>query len=343
MRGGNNRDASGSGAKVISGGERRRIGSLEKGYMAYVMVAPFILVFCFFSLYAVLQTIWLAFTDTALLARESGNFAGLDQFERLFKDRIFVKSIGNTWKIWIVNFIPQIGMAMLLSVWFTSSFLKLKLKGLFRSLIFMPNLMMPATVGVMYQRLFQDRYAPANQFLLGINAVDSPIRFFDSPVFNQMMVAYIQWWMWYGHTVVILVAGMSSISVALYESAMIDGANGWRMFRSITRPSLRPILVYTLVTSLVGGMQMFEIPYMISNQGGPENAISTMYTVMLRKFDSGKKFIAAAAAVGVVILMMTSAASLVIFWLLRDRDAQAEKKARKLAEKEKKMRRKAVM
>lgn len=343
MRGGNKTDLSKSGANVISGGKSRKIGSLEKGYMAYIMIAPFVIVFLVFTLYSVLQTIWLAFTDTVLLDPQSGNFDGINQFQRLFGETIFRRSIGNTWLIWIVNFLPQLGVAMLLSVWFSSSFLRLRLKGLWRSLIFLPNMMMPATVGVMYERLFQDRYAPANQFLLGIRAVNTPIEFFDSPQFNQMLVAYIQWWMWYGNTVVILVAGMSSISVALYESAMIDGANGWRMFKSITLPSLRPILVYTLVTSLVGGLQMFEIPFMISNTGGPRNSISTMFTVMFRKYESGRKFIASAAAVGVIILIMSTIASSIVFFLLRDRDEIAEKKARKIAEKEKKLKSKAVM
>lgn len=343
MRIGKGSGASGSVASQGMAGGSRKIGSLEKGYMGYVMIAPFVIVFIVFSLYSVVNTIWLAFTDTALLVPSSGKFVAFLQFERLTKDKVFIKAIGNTWKIWLVNFIPQLGIAMLLSVWFTSSFLKLKLVGMWRSFLYLPNLFMPATVGVLYFKIFQDIYAPANQFLTLINAVAEPIRFTDKPLFNQMLVAYIQWWMWYGNTIIILVAGMSSIPASFYESGMIDGANGWKMFRYITLPALRPILVYTLVTSLVGGMQMFEIPYFISQQGGPGNAISTMYTVMFRKYDAGKKFIGSAAAVGVVILMITTVCSLIIFRLLRDRDAASEKKAKKLAAKERKLRQRMVL
>ena len=343
MRIGKGSGASGSVASQGMAGGSRKIGSLEKGYMGYVMIAPFVIVFIVFSLYSVVNTIWLAFTDTTLLEPSSGKFVAFLQFEKLTKDKVFIKAIGNTWKIWLLNFIPQLGIAMLLSVWFTSSFLKLKLVGMWRSFLYLPNLFMPATVGVLYYTIFQDIYSPANQFLAMINAVPEPVVFLDSQAFNQVLVAYIQWWMWYGNTIIILVAGMSSIPASFYESGMIDGANGWKMFRYITLPALRPILVYTLVTSLVGGMQMFEVPYMIGQQGGPRNAISTMYTVMFRKYDTGKKFIGSAAAVGVVILMITTVCSLIIFRLLRDRDAASEKKAKKLAAKERKLRQRMVL
>lgn len=343
MRIGKGSGVSGSVASQGMAGGSRKIGSLEKGYMGYIMISPFVVVFIVFSLYSVLNTIWLAFTDTQLLVPSSGKFVGMYNFQRLLKDRVFIKSIGNTWKIWLLNFIPQLGIAMLLSVWFTSSFLKLKLVGMWRSLLYLPNMFMPATVGVLYFKLFQDIYSPANQFLTMINAIPEPIRFMDKPVFLQMLTAYIQWWMWYGNTIIILVAGMSSIPASFYESGMIDGANGWKMFRYITLPALRPILVYTLVTSLVGGMQMFDIPYFIAQQGGPGNAISTMYTVMFRKYDAGKKFIGAAASVGIVILLITTVCSLIIFRVLRDRDAASEAKAKKLAAKERKLRQRMVM
>jgi len=357
-------------SRTIRQGKPRRF-SLEKGYVAYIMIAPFIIVFCFFSLYTVLYTIVIGFTDLDVLKPTQMKFVGMDNFRKFFKgflpqinidqikggkwdeigtaikdsfnyDKFSVqkKSIANTWLIWVVNFIPQLGIAMLLSVWFNSSFLKIKLIGLWRSVFYMPNLLMPATVGVIFFKLFQDGSAPANQFMVRVLGVwEKEFMFLENTTFTQMMVSFIQWWMWYGNTIVILVAGMSSISVSLYESAMIDGAGGLKMFRYITLPSLRPILVYTLVTSLVGGMQMFDIPFLISAEGNPRNSITTIYCLMQRQFQIANKA-GSAAAIGIILLIMTTICSLVIFYFLRDKDAISERKAQKEARRELAMQRK---
>ncbi|MDD4095349.1 MAG: sugar ABC transporter permease [Oscillospiraceae bacterium] len=350
--------STGVAVKAGSGNRERRHLSLEKGHVAYIMIAPFIIVFCIFSLYTVIYTLYIGFTNLNVLKPTQAKFVGLDNFERFFKNflpknlsweaikesfdyqkfSVQKKSIVNTWKIWLVNYIPQLGIAMLLSVWFSSSFLKIKLIGFWRSLLYMPNLLMPATVGVIFFKLFQDRMAPANQFMVGVLGVwDEGFEFLMNETFSQMLISFIQWWMWYGNTIVILVAGMSSISVSLYESAMIDGAGGVKMFRYITLPSLRPILVYTLVTSLVGGMQMFDIPYLISAEGNPRNSITTIYCLMQRQFQIANAA-GSAAAIGIILLLMTTLCSMLIFFLLRDKDAGMERKASRAARKERALR-----
>lgn len=319
---------------------RRR--SLEKGYVGYVMIAPFIIAFIIFSLYPIANTIWLSFTNTTFANINDGKYIGTENFKVLFEDRFFFLSIQNTWKVWLMNYIPQICIAMLLSVWFTSSFLKIKGVGFWRSIFYLPNLLLPVTVAVLFFNIFS-LYGPANQFLVKAGFLAKEYEYFRSKIFSQSLVAFIQWWMWYGNTIIILVAGMTSISVALYESAMIDGANGSKMFRYITLPSLRPILVYTLVTSLVGGLQMFDVPFLISATGSPDGAIKTIMVVLYTKAFGGQGFIGSASAVGLCLFVMTSVASMLIFYLLRDRDEIAEKKARKILEREQKVSRKAVL
>jgi multiple sugar transport system permease protein len=350
--------STGVAVKTGSGNRERRHLSLEKGHVAYIMIAPFVIVFCIFSLYTVLYTLYIGFTNLNVLKPTQAKFVGLDNFERFFKGflpkdlswesikesfnyqtfSVQKKSIVNTWKIWLVNYIPQLSIAMLLSVWFSSSFLKIKLIGFWRSILYMPNLLMPATVGFVFFKIFQDKLAPANQFLVGMTGIwEKPFEFMLDKNFSQMLVSFIQWWMWYGNTIVILVAGMSTISVSLYESAMIDGAGGMKMFRYITLPSLRPILVFTLVTSLVGGMQMFDIPYLISAEGNPSNSITTIFVLMQRQFQIGNAA-GSAAAIGIILLIMTTICSLIIFYLLRDKDAGRERKAMKTARKERALR-----
>jgi multiple sugar transport system permease protein len=129
---------------------------------------------------------------------------------------------------------------------------------------------------------------------------------------------------------IILMAGMTSIPIPLYEAAMVDGASVWQMFTRITLPLLKPILIYIFVTSLVGGMQMFDIPFLLTDgRGSPLSSIQTNNILMYMKFASSKGHIGAASSVGVLIFIMTSVCALGVFYFLRDRDPGDAKPAKK--------------
>ncbi|MDV3429304.1 MAG: sugar ABC transporter permease [Bacillota bacterium] len=292
---------------------------INKDYYGYIFTAPFIIGFLLFSLYPMIYTFYLSITNTTLMTR-SYQIVGLENFKKLFDDTYFMQSFLNTWKLWILNFIPQIGIAMLLAVWFTSGRIRIKLVGFWRAIFYLPNLLMPATIAVMFFTFF-NLYGPVNQILVRSGVTSSAIDFFRNDKWTQSIVIFIQWWMWFGSTLIILMAGMTSISDSFYESAMVDGASGWTMFTKITLPLLKPILVYTLITSLVGGMQMFDIPYMLTDgRGSPNGSIMTMNILMYMKFSSNKGHIGAAAAVGVMIFITTCICSLIIFRALGDKD-----------------------
>ena len=110
----------------------------KKDYYGYLFIAPFIIAFLIFGLYPVYNTLYLSFTDTTLLGGE-GSFVGLKNFQRLFADDVFVNTVKNTWMIWLLNFIPQMIIAMVLAVWFTSVRLKIRSVGLWRAIFFLPN------------------------------------------------------------------------------------------------------------------------------------------------------------------------------------------------------------
>ncbi len=312
-------------------------GKVQKDYTAYIMIAPFIIAFLAFGLYPMINTFYLGFTNATLMQREL-KFNGFANFELLLQDKFLPQSILNTWKIWIMNFIPQIGIAMLLAVWMTNVRLKIRAIGFWRAIFYLPNLLMPATVAVLFSSLF-DLYSPVNQILVGgLHIFPEAINFKINEPFMQGLVAYIQWWMWFGNTLIILIAGMSSISESLYEAAMVDGANTFTMFRKITIPVLRPVLVYTLVTSLVGGMQMLDIPYLITDaRGSPNGALMTMFVLMYMKFKSSKGHIGLASAMGIIIFFITAAVAMLVFFLLRDKDDVALQKDRKRYKKQQKI------
>ena len=297
----------------------------KKNFYGYMFVAPFVIGFLVFGLYPIYNTFSLSFTDYTLMAR-SGDFVGWKNFERLFADDFFVTAVKNTWLLWILNFIPQIGIALLLSVWFTNTRLNLKGVGIWRALFFLPNLLMPAVVASLFFALFA-YYGPVNQIMVRGGFLSEAMHFLEDAFTARGLVVFIQWWTWFGQTVIIVMAGMTSIPLPLYEAAMVDGATSSQMFWRITMPLLRPILIYIFVTSLVGGMQMFDIPFLLTDgRGGPTRAILTNNILMYMKFGSSKGHIGAAASVGILIFLMTSICALGIFYFMRERNTSGSSK-----------------
>lgn len=291
----------------------------KRDYYGYIFIAPFVLAFLIFGLYPVYNTLYLSFTNMTLMTREA-EFVGLENFKRLFADDTFLNAVKNTWTIWMFNFIPQIGIAMLVSIWFTSTRLKLRAVGAWRAVYFLPNLLMPAAVAALFFSLFSF-YGPVNQFMVRAEILPEAKHYLQNPTITRGLVVFIQWWMWFGQTVIIVMAGMTSISITLYESSMVDGANSWQMFWRITAPLLKPILIYIFVTSLVGGMQMFDIPFLLTDgRGSPGGSILTNNMLMYLKFSSSRGHIGAAASVGVLVFLMTTIVALGIFYFLGDRD-----------------------
>ena len=302
-----------------------RSARLSTNSYGYLFIAPFILGFLIFGLYPVYNTLALSLTDTTLMSREV-NYIGLKNFERLFADDFFLKAVGNSWLIWTLNFIPQIGIALLLSAWFTNLRLKIRAVGVWRALFFLPNLLMPAAVAALFFSLFS-YYGPVNQLMVQTGALSEAMHYLQDVATTRGLVIFIQWWMWFGQTAIILMAGMTAIPIHLYEAAMVDGASSAQMFTRITLPLLKPILIFVFVTSLVGGMQMFDIPFLLTDgRGSPASSIMTNNILMYLKFSSSKGHLAFAASVGVLVFIMTTVCALGIFYFLRDRDGKPSSK-----------------
>ncbi|MCA1900553.1 MAG: sugar ABC transporter permease [Chloroflexi bacterium] len=293
---------------------------LKKEHYGYLFIAPFFIAFLIFGLYPLYNTFALSFTDMTMMNSSSAKFIGLKNFTRLFADDVFMKAVRNTWLLWTLNFIPQIGVAVLLSVWFTNIRLKIKGVGIWRALFFLPNLLMPAVVASLFYALFSF-YGPVNQFMVRAGFLPQAIHYLQDAAIARGLVIFIQWWTWFGQTVIIVMAGMTAIPVTLYEAAMVDGATASQMFNRITLPLLKPILIYIFVTSLVGGMQMFDIPFLLTDgRGSPSSSIMTNNILMYMKFASAKGHIGAASSVGVAVFIMTCVCALAIFYFMRERD-----------------------
>lgn len=298
----------------------------------YIFTFPFVLAFLIFSLYPILYTAVIGFTNMQGIIPKPIQI--LDDPFQNFKDLIFDnasfrKSLFNTGLLWIVNFVPQITLALLLTAWFTNRRLNIRGQGAFKVLLYMPNIITASTIAVLFSTMFAYPMGPINSLIQMLGWSDAPIFFLQDKTTARGIVAFIQFWMWYGNTMIILVAGVMGINPALFESAAIDGANGWQTFFRITLPSLRTILLFTLITSMIGGLTMFDIPQLFL-LGGPDDATLTTSMFIYGQAFKGSYLFNRAAAASMLLFLIAAVLSGLLFYLMRDRDAAKLKKAEKM-------------
>jgi len=283
----------------------------------YLFIAPFFIIFAIFNLYPTLYTIFLSFQDLSGFEVE-GNFVGLQNFINLFSNDVFIQSLQNTALLWIVNFIPQIVLALILAYWFTSNRLNLKGQDFFKSVFYFPNIMTAASVAVIFYTLFSYPRGPVNLLLVETGLLQAPFDFFRNVTFTRGLVSFIQFWMWYGQTTLVLIAGILSIDESLYEAAMVDGATAWESFTKITLPLIQPITLYVMITSLIGGLQMFDIPLLLTD-GGPNGSVETIMTYIYKQGFQGGRNLSIAATASVILLIISMVASLLVILYFRRR------------------------
>ncbi|MGL9878708.1 carbohydrate ABC transporter permease [Enterococcus sp. DIV0240d] len=283
----------------------------------YLFIAPFLIIFIIFQLYPILYTMGLSFTDLSGWNTEF-NFVGLDNFKNLIKNDLFWQATKNTFLIWTLNFIPQLSLAMLLASLLTNAKLKIKGATFFKIMFYLPNIITAASVSIIFFALFSYPAGPINQALLSLGIIDTGVDFFRNTIITRGIVIFVQFWMYYGSTTIVLISGILSIDESLFEAARIDGATGPQIFRHVTLPLLKPITLYTLITSLIGGLQMFDIPFLLTN-GGPNNSVTTITMFIYNQAFLGNRNTNVASTASVVLLAFSLCLSTIVFRLFRDR------------------------
>ncbi len=280
-----------------------KISKKENRY-GYLFIAPFLIIFLIFHIYPILRTFHLSFTD--FKGYGDINFIGGKNYSRLLTDKIFIQSFFNTLKIWGINIVLQLGVALGLTVIFGDIRFKIKGLSVFRALFFLPNLIATASVALLFQRILDWQYGPLNQMLLKSNLVSEPINWFGNPMTAIIATATIGAWMWFGNSFIVLMAGVQGISKDYYEAAYIDGAGKWTMLTQITLPLLKPILIYVGITSLIGGLQIFDIPFLITDGlGAPQGSLNTMVMYLYNTtFKYNNVGYASAIAYGLFFIIM---------------------------------------
>ena len=289
----------------------------------YIFAIPFVLTFLIFTLYPIIYTFTIGFTDLRGAGNTTLNFLPsvgkplFQNFSDVLTSETFQKALTNTVRIWIVNFIPQLGFALLFTAWFTDRRTKLKGQGVFKILFYLPNIITSATVAILFLALFGYPKGPANDIIQGLGM--EKINFTANATTVRGIVAFIQFWMWYGYTMVNLIAGVIGINPEIFEAAELDGANKTQTFFLVTIPCIRSILVYVLVTSLIGGLNMFDIPEMFIGKNCNNAALTTNMYIRNQAF-LGSYLYARAAAASVIMFIIILILCLILLWSMRDRD-----------------------
>ena len=299
----------------------------------YLFCLPFVIAWAVFMLYPTVYTALIGFTDLKGIGKTAFHFLADDPFKnykQILTSPTFQLALKNTVVMWICNFIPQLALALLLSAWFTDRRFKVPGVGTFKVLFYLPNIITAATIAILFNALFGFPMGPVNDLLTRFGILAEPFNFLVKKNVARAVVIFIQTWMWYGYTMIILISGVLGISPEIFDAAEVDGANGWQTFWLITIPNIRTILLFTLVTSLVGGLNMFDIPKLFL-QGGPDNATLTVSVFIYNQAFSGTYMYNRASATSMIMFILIVILSAIMFWVLRDKD---EEKLRKLVKRQ---------
>jgi cellobiose transport system permease protein len=274
---------------------------LRERIAPYAYIAPFYLLFGVFGLVPFLFTFYIALFEWNPIGDKT--FIGFENFSRMLADPRFWNATGNTISIWLMSTVPQLLVALVLAHVLNHARLRFAL--FFRMSILVPYITSVAATAIVFAQMFDRDYGLLN-WLLGLVGIGS-IDFVQTVWGSHVMIAAMVAWRWFGYTALLYLASLQAIPRDIYEAASIDGAGGWHQFRHITIPSLRPVIIFTIVTSTIGGLQIFTEPLLVARTTnltcGPVRQCQTL-TLFLYEQGFGQYQFGYGAAIGVALFLM---------------------------------------
>ena len=302
----------------------------------YIFILPFFIAYICFTLVPQLMTLYNSLFENYRdgLTQVGPNFVGLKNYITLFSPDNsgsigMLKYFGNTVVLWLLGAVPQILVALLLAVFFTSYRLNLRGQQFFKTVIYMPNLIMAAAFSMLFFTLFSP-VGPVNQVLLSSGWIDKSIDFLSLKVPVRLLISLMNFLMWFGNTTILLMAGIQGIDQNMFEAAEIDGAGSLQVFFRVTLPLLSPILVYTVITAMIGGLQMFDVPQVLTNAKGTPDRTSMTMVMYLNSYLQTSKNYGMAGAVSVVLFIVSTVLSLFVYNSLSRQYRQEPKRRNRL-------------
>ncbi|MDO4616431.1 MAG: sugar ABC transporter permease [Lachnospiraceae bacterium] len=306
--------------------KKKKTKGVSYAKWGYIFILPFFLVYftCHFVPQAL--TIYNSFFENYRegLTQVGPRFVGLENYVKLFTASSdgtidILKYTGNTILLWLCGAIPQILVALLLAVFFTSYRLKIKGQRFFKTVIYMPNLIMASAFSMLFFTLFSN-VGPVNQLLLSAGIAEKTIDFFAYKITVRGMICIMNFLMWFGNTTILLMAGIMGIDQNMFEAANIDGATPLQTFFRVTLPLLKPILVYTIMTAMIGGLQMYDVPQVLTKGQGMPDRTSTTLIMYLNNYLGTSKNYGMSGAISVYIFIITGIISIFVYRSLTKED-----------------------
>mgnify|MGYP005963943467 CR=1 FL=1 len=279
----------------------------------YIFLIPFVAVYVLFQLIPLFRTFYYSFFENyrSGLTQIGPNFIGFGNYAKMLSNPDLWMYTKNTLIMWVLGFVPQIIISLLLGAWFSDPSLRLKGQRFFKTVIYLPNLIMASAFALLFFTMFSTN-GPVNSILCSLGWIKEPIDFLGSVLGTRSLVGFMNFLMWFGNTTIMLMAAVMGISMDIFEASDLDGCNSIQRFVYITLPLIRPILSYTLITSIIGGLQMFDVPQILTNgQGNPDRTSMTLI-MFLNKHLYSKNY-GMAGALSVVLFIITGILSLVVF------------------------------
>ncbi|WNM23727.1 sugar ABC transporter permease [Demequina capsici] len=289
---------------------RQRRGHWDVKYSPYLYIAPFFLVFAVTGLFPILYTAFISTQDWDLV-RNTGSYVGFEHFAWVLQDREFWIALRNTFSIFLFSSVPQIIVATVIAAMLDQN---LRAKTFWRMGVLLPYVVAPVAVSLIFSNMFGDKSGLVNTLLgdIGIN----PILWHTDVIPSHIAIATMVNFRWTGYNALILLAAMQAIPRDLFEAAAIDGAGAMRRFWSVTIPQIRPTMVFVIITSTIGGLQIFDEPRMYDTFGlGGANKQWLTITMYLYNTGWGKFNFGRAAAVAWILFLIIVSISLVNFFL----------------------------
>ncbi|MEI8410924.1 MULTISPECIES: carbohydrate ABC transporter permease [unclassified Kribbella] len=252
-------------------------GRIRQAFPQYVAISPFFILFAIFGAFPVLFSIWISFHSWDGIGPMK--WVGLEQYDYLLSDPKFWQTIGNTLIIWVLSTVPMLLLALVIANALHNA---TRFRSFYRIAYFIPNVTSVVAITLVFGSIFSNNFGLLNAFLQSIGL--GKVEWLTQPWGIKIAIATIVTWRWVGYNAIIFLAGLQAISADVYEAAKVDGASPRQTFWRITVPMLRPVILFTAVTSTIGGLQIFTESRVLfgdtNNIGGPGDAGLTIVSYL---------------------------------------------------------------
>jgi lactose/L-arabinose transport system permease protein len=277
---------------------------------AYGFLAPYMLIFAIFWIWPIISSFTMSFQNTRI---NPWTFSPGANWGRLFSDPAFYNALKNTMIILFIQVPVMITLATIMAVLLNSSLLKAK--GLFRFAFFAPVVVGEVAYAAVFRLMFNLDFGIINKLLNAIG-ISSVSWFAEAPAAMALLIIAVTW-RWAGYNAIIILAGLQSIPDDVYEAATLDRVSKFRQFIYITLPLLRPIILFCVVLSIIGSMQLFTEPFLITNRGGPGGGTETLGLFLYRQGFTSLNF-GYASAIAYTMAALAIVISVLNLWVGRE-------------------------